>query len=253
MLAAVEPILKPKRNRSETKSRVKLIKPSERRVEPELLDHLPSGDPAAIRSRSDLRLINCLMGNHRWIIAQLATHLGSAGGVAGCGWELGAGDGELGAAIARRFGSEGFQLNALDLAPRSSRWPSAWDWQQHDLLATARTSPPADFVVANLLLHHFEDDELAQIGRWISKASTIIAVEPLRAGFPHLLAYAMRLLGINYVTREDIHTSIHAGFEGDELPKGLGLDRSDWEISISATPLGAYRMLARRRPHRIKT
>jgi hypothetical protein len=56
----------------------------------------------------------------------------------------------------------------------------------------------------------------------------------------------MRLLGINYVTREDIHTSIRAGFRGDELPELLGLDPTEWQVHTSCTPLGAYRMIAQR-------
>ena len=38
-----------------------------RTVIPELLDHLPADDPHAMRSRRDLRRINFLMGNERWI------------------------------------------------------------------------------------------------------------------------------------------------------------------------------------------
>jgi hypothetical protein len=38
-----------------------------RQVLPEILDHLPADDPEAIGSRRDLRRINFLMGNKRWI------------------------------------------------------------------------------------------------------------------------------------------------------------------------------------------
>ena len=58
----------------------------------------------------------------------------------------------------------------------------------------------------------------------------------------------MRLLGINYVTREDIHTSINAGFRDQELPTLLGLDPLHWKVKTSTTLLGAYRMVATRRP-----
>ena len=57
-----------------------------RDVRPELLDSLPGDDPAAIRSRRDLRLINFLMGNERWIMRQRHD-----GGII----ELGAGSGNL--------------------------------------------------------------------------------------------------------------------------------------------------------------
>lgn len=214
-------------------------------VEPELLDALPASDPDAIRSRRDLRLINALMGNKRWILTQIRK-LGSIS-PQWENWELGAGDGTLGASIADRFGYDSIRLTALDLAPRAPTWPAAWDWRQADILSAAREAPPSDIVLANLILHHFKDDELELVGRWISKARAIIAVEPTRARFPHALAYAMRLLGINHVTRADIHTSIRAGFAGSELPDLLGLDPSTWDIRISNTALGAHRMIARRR------
>jgi len=206
---------------------------------------LPPDDPDAIKSRGDLRMINALMGNQRWIVRQIAKRIGK-GGILN-GWELGAGDGLLGMRIARRFLNEQVKLSGLDIAPRSSCWPKNWEWHQRDILKTAVESPPADVVIANLILHHFEDDELGTIGKWISQANTIIAVEPLRAKFPHGLAYSMRILGINHVTREDIHTSIRAGFRGDELPHVLGLDRSEWDVRVSVTPLGAYRLVAKRK------
>ena len=233
MLALPPPMLKPKRHRP-------------RLVEPELLDALPSSDPDAVRSRRDLRLINQLMGNNRWILRQLQ-RLGQDL-ASGENWELGSGDGLLGAGAAERFGEGAFRITALDLAPRAPFWPAGWDWHQADILETAKQSPRADLVIANLVLHHFQDAGLAMIGRWISAANTVIAVEPLRARFPHALAYTMRLLDINHVTREDIHTSIRAGFRDRELPELLGLSTNDWDVRTSITPLGAYRMLARRRP-----
>ncbi|MFT4549707.1 MAG: hypothetical protein ACI8XO_001986 [Verrucomicrobiales bacterium] len=214
-------------------------------VEPEILDSLPADAPDAIRSRQDLLLVNALMGNQRWILKQIDKHrLGRSGE----NWELGAGDGSLGAAVARKFGCGINPFTALDFSPRSPRWPESWHWDQRDILAVAEESPAADLVVANLLLHHFEDDGLARIGRWIAdRASSLIAVEPLRAHFPHALAYALRLAGINYVTREDIHTSIDAGFQGEELPDLLGLDRQIWDVEVSTNLLGAYQVIATKR------
>lgn len=56
-------------------------------VEPELLDELSSDDPAAIRSRRDLRMINWFMGNEGWIQRQIEEGESMV--------ELGAGTGEL--------------------------------------------------------------------------------------------------------------------------------------------------------------
>ncbi|MEO1844804.1 MAG: hypothetical protein ABGZ37_11065, partial [Akkermansiaceae bacterium] len=56
-------------------------------VQPELLDELPFDDPDALRSRRDLRFINGVMGNFRWMRRRLA------GRAEGRVIELGAGDG----------------------------------------------------------------------------------------------------------------------------------------------------------------
>ena len=218
-----------------------------REVEPEILDSLPADHPAAIRSRRDLRLVNALMGNQRWIICQLRKIKSQRDD--SNNWELGAGDGSLGAAIAQKLGSQAPPITALDLSPRSRHWPADWNWQQRDLMEVAAESANANLVLANLILHHFDDAQLAEIGQWLSaEAQTIIAVEPLRKRLPHVLAFAMRLLGINYVTRNDIHVSINAGFEANELPTPLGLDRQHWKIEVTTTLLGAYRMIATRQP-----
>ena len=77
-----------------------------RTVEPELLDDLPSADPRAVRSRADLRRINCLMGN-----ADVFTRLFANRLAAGSGHlriiELGAGDGSLLLRLARRWSKLG--------------------------------------------------------------------------------------------------------------------------------------------------
>jgi hypothetical protein len=42
--------------------------------------------------------------------------------------------------------------------------------------------------------------------------------------------------------------SIAAGFCGDEMPRLLGLQPTQWDIDCHTTALGAYRMIASRRP-----
>ena len=61
----------------------------QREVLPELLDTLPNEDPAAVTSRAELRLINRLMGNHRWVERRVRQLPPSRRRVL----ELGAGDG----------------------------------------------------------------------------------------------------------------------------------------------------------------
>ena len=203
---------------------------------PEILDSLPHDDPEARRSRRDLRMINALMGSYRWIARALAEHSPSSA------VELGAGDGELGV----RLANGGTPLAGLDFAPRPECWPEAWEWCQGDLFETlsARSEPA---VVANLILHHFDDTGLRELGALLAGRDLLLFSEPARA-WPHRLqAYALYALGINRVTRHDIHVSIRAGFRRGELPALLGLDLGQWSIHEHHTALGALRLVARRK------
>ena len=79
----------------------------ERVIEPELVDSLAPDDPMAIRSRRDLRMINFIMGNERWIRGQVASHRDSAAkGIV----ELGAGGGELLGSLAKYGPATGYDL-----------------------------------------------------------------------------------------------------------------------------------------------
>jgi hypothetical protein len=74
----------------------------ERVVEPEILDGLPANDPEARRSRRDLRLLNVLMGNERWLARQVAAHPEAAArGVVEAGAGTGSAGGPDGGAVFR--------------------------------------------------------------------------------------------------------------------------------------------------------
>lgn len=212
----------------------------QRRVEPELLDHLPADDPAAMRSRRELRLINAIMGNHRWLAHEVRRGIQP-------GWrvlELGAGDGAFGARLVAAGICEPRQLAGIDLAPRPGTWPAEAAWMQGDVSADAL--PEAEIVVANLFLHHFEPGALAQLGaRLPAKCRILLANEPARRRL-HLAQGALLsvLALLSRVTRHDMRISIRAGFLGDELPRALGLGA--WKCATSASFLGAYRMRAHR-------
>ncbi|HVJ46159.1 MAG TPA: hypothetical protein VM511_07225, partial [Luteolibacter sp.] len=101
-------------------------------VVPEILDHLPADDPRAVRSRRDLRMINGLMGNDRWILRTLERfpEIASRGIT-----EIGAGDGNLIRKIAAGF--PGNPIQAIDLAPRPPGIPDSVTWHQDDLFKTS--------------------------------------------------------------------------------------------------------------------
>lgn len=215
----------------------------QRTVQPELLDQLPHDDTEAIASRRDLRTINALMGNFRWIESILRD--GRLHPDNRC-LELGAGDGSL----ARRLipflplGS----YHALDIAPEPHDWPTDGNWLRHDCLSFDDYRGYSH-VIANLFLHHLEKLQLHQLGERLnaSPIQTIIACEPCRRSAHKWQLRAGRWIGFNRVTLNDGCISVDAGFRNDELPRLLQLSPRDWQWTIQETFMGAYRMCAARR------
>lgn len=210
-------------------------------LQAELLDSLPADHPAAHHNRRDLRLTNALMGNHRWLVRTLARRVAGYDRVL----ELGAGTGELGRRLARR----GVPVDGLDLWPRPDTWPNPLRWHQADLRNFSGW-PDYPVVIGNLIFHQFTDAELAALGRTIrTHAHLIVACEPQRRRiYQHLYRWLGPLFGANYVSLHDAHVSIAAGFCRVELPRLLGLGAANWDCTCTTTVLGAYRMVAVRRP-----
>lgn len=205
-------------------------------VIPEILDHLAAADPEAQRSRRDLRRINFLMGNERWVCRMLHRFPEMVGrGIV----EIGAGDGQLCGKLSQLFPQAA--VAAYDLAPRPVDLDSRVSWQQGDLFAT---SPPdaGGVIIANLFLHHFEGKSLSDLGRWCGNGELLVFCEPDRAILPHVLGGLIRPF-INRVTRHDMHVSITAGFAAGEISRLLGLDRTCWKFEETWTWRGARRVI----------
>ena len=212
------------------------ISPPPRVVIPELLDHLPADDPEAMRSRRDLRRVNFLMGNERWVCGAVAEFPAAARfGI----MEIGAGEGDLTGKLARLFPDA--PVAACDLAPRPAGLDGRVAWYQGDLF---QMEAPAGggVLVANLFLHHFERDALAALGKWLRGFEVVVFNEPDRARLPHLLGKTMHPW-INRVTRHDMHVSIDAGFAAGEMAEWLGLESGHWRLRETCTWRGARRVL----------
>ena len=143
-----------------------------RRLEPELLDELPPGDPRATRSRRDLRRLNFLMGHAAIVARNLAgsdpkTPLRLA--------ELGAGDGTFLLAVAKKLARRRHKVDAalvdrqdiLSGQTRAGLHRLGWTVESaqadvFDWLARS-SNGKFDCVVANLFLHHFADARLREL------------------------------------------------------------------------------------------
>jgi 2-polyprenyl-3-methyl-5-hydroxy-6-metoxy-1,4-benzoquinol methylase len=209
----------------------------ERKLTPELLDSLSPDDPAARHSRRDLRIFNAVLGNERWLRRALPPLVRPGERVL----EIGAGTGELGAALARA----GLAVAGLDLAPRPAIWPAAARWHQADARAFAGWGD-YPVVVGNLVFHHFDTEALRELGaRLAGSARVIVACELARwPSSRWLFAALCTLVRANAVSRHDGRVSIEAGFVGDELPALLGLDPQVWRWQITTSFCGTYRMVA---------
>jgi SAM-dependent methyltransferase len=206
-------------------------------VQAELLDSLPHDHPDALQNRRDLRVINTLMGNCRWLARTLAACASPNESVL----EVGAGAGEL----ARKLRRRGWKVDGLDTWPMPGSWPAEARWHRTDLRTFAGFGA-YDVIYGNLIFHQFIDADLAAVGRrFQSRARLILACEPeRRRNSQRLFRYVAPLFGANHVSRHDGNVSIAAGFRGDELARLLGLEKGQWSWQCSSTPFGANRLIA---------
>jgi hypothetical protein len=210
-------------------------------VGPEILDTLPPEHPAAVANRRDLRWINAMQGNPRWIARTLASRLRPGDHVL----EAGAGDGTLGRELWRRLPIlRQCRYTGLDRqTDRPAGWPVGWDWIRADLLDHT-LAPAPQVVVINFLLHQFSDDQLADLSRHLQAAALWVVCEPHRSRHALLGLGLLRLLGLHPVSWQDGRTSIHAGFRGQELPALLKADATGRATRVTVDPRGVYRMVS---------
>lgn len=194
--------------------------------------------------------MNALMRNFDWFRNRLAD--GPPGPWRGL--EVGAGDGALGAHLfADRETRRRIELVGIDRIARPAAWPRAWQWEQEDILQFQKWK---DFplLLANMVLHHFSEEELALLGARIQESCRfLLALETARRPLHLAQSRVLRALGaLGPVGYHDASTSIRAGFIGEELPQFLGLRSSEWRWRIRLTFFGAYQFVAERRSSGIR-
>ena len=211
-----------------------------RQVTPEILDSLPNQHPDAQSSRRDLRIINRLMGSHKWFQQQISRLTQDANCL-----EIGSGDGDL--AVSRVDHFKYLSYTAIDRIDPPDDLPPQIQWLKEDLFSSTAYEV-AHTLLANLILHHFEDTALSELGARIQDSSiqSILVSEPCRRQLHKYQLAAGRLIGFNHVTLHDGDVSIEAGFVGDELPHLLGLNATQWDIKTATSWMGCYRMVATR-------
>ncbi|MEO7727230.1 MAG: methyltransferase domain-containing protein [Burkholderiales bacterium] len=199
-----------------------------RRIETEWLDELPADDARAVRSRRDLRRVNALMLNSHMVARELRRifHAGPPRSIA----EIGAGDGSFMQQVAAKLG-HGWRTIDVVLVDQQRLLTratgdrfAALGWRAHAVEADvfAWLAQPADrefdVVVANLFLHHFDNERLIQLLSLVAQRTRVlIACEPRRSGGALLGSHLLGVIGCNDVTRHDAVASVHAGFNGHEL------------------------------------
>lgn len=209
--------------------------PRDRVLVPEWLDDLPPDGPGAVAARADLRRINFLMGNERWILREIRSDAALARrGIV----EIGSGQGCLLRALSDHGPAVG-----CDLAPRPPDLPDPIGWLQGDCMETLREMS-GGVLIASLFLHHLDDTSLARLGELAGNFERLLWVEPHRARLPLALA-TLLLPMMSEVTRHDMPVSIRAGFRPGELPLLCGLG-SGWKIVERTNRRGALRLDARR-------
>lgn len=213
---------------------------SPRVLEPEWLDELPPGDLRAIRSRSDLRRVNAIMGNARCIANVLHNNLPPQEVLHVA--DLGAGDGSVSLAVARRLSRPRVRLTLVDRAPVvhgvTLERLAALGWHARvaadDVFDFLARTEPLDALFVNLFLHHFDDARLARLlAACASRTRLFVACEPRRSGVALAGSRLLWALGCNDVTRHDAAVSVRAGFTGGEIGASWPA-RQGWNVEERA-------------------
>ncbi len=234
----------------------------------EILDGLAAEDPAARRSRRDLRRVHRVMGTRSIIRRALRGATASVPDNRPLRvLELGAGDGSLMLGVARALAPTWPQVEltlldrqdlvSLEIIENYARlgWTvlvqvvDALEWAAGTTGSLQKANGLArwDLIVANLFLHHFEDSQLAVLLNSITEISNgFFACEPRRTWFSLAGSHLAGLIGASAVTREDAVLSVHAGFRDKELSALWSADPDEWQVQEYSAGLFSHCLHAER-------
>jgi hypothetical protein len=223
-----------------------------RKVGVEMLDGLAATDPAAERSRRDLRRVHRAMGTRSILLRalqQLTPPRPNATPFRVL--ELGAGDGSLMLGVARAL-APGWPRVELTLLDRQALVGGAtiagyaavgWtadatvmdvlDWASASIGTRLHDNGTArwDLIIANLFLHHFEDAQLAALLDAVAASTDrFLACEPRRHWVALAGSHLIGAIGANAVTRTDAVLSVRAGFFGNELTALWATHGGEWRV-----------------------
>ena len=238
----------------------------QRIVAAETLDSLAENDPAAMRSRRDLRRAHRVMGTRSILLRALRDMMGTQSAKRSMRiLELGAGDGSLMLGVARALAPEWRKVE-ITLLDRQSLVDEAtidayaelgWeaspktvdvlDWAAE---AGCNGSELArwDMIIANLFLHHFQGTQLdALLSAIATRCLRFFACEPRRARLALVGSHLIGAIGTNAVTREDAVLSVRAGFCGNEIAL-LWPDVDGWTTKEYPAGLFSHCFRAERTP-----
>jgi hypothetical protein len=235
-----------------------------RTVRPEILDRLAAADPRAVRSRRDLQRVNRVMGSRAILGRAVRDALASSARKGRVRLlELGAGDGSLALRIARGL-AKTWPSAELTLLDRQALVPAATGtafahlgWTVRpltvDVLEWARAPTQRqlsccwDVILANLFLHHFEEESLREL-LWAvaQRCDAFVACEPRRS-LPALAgSRLLPALGVSRDTLHDAIVSVRAGFRGEELSRLWPAAAGGWQVQERAAGLFSHLFVAAR-------
>jgi hypothetical protein len=175
--------------------------------------------------------------------------------------ELGAGDGSLSLRIARHLCKRwpAVELTLLDrqtlVSPSTGTALALCGWTMRSLTAEVfewarapATHPLTgcwDVILANLFLHHFEDEALRELLSAVAtRCEAFIGCEPRRNLAALCGAGLLPALGMSRDTRYDAATSVRAGFRGGELSRLWPLAPDGWQLEERAAGLFSHLFVA---------